>query len=115
MNKSTTTDVAGAFKLTGLPPGDYTISPTLSGATFVPNRQEVTLLNMDASSVVFERQQPDEGLSSEDLERIDSAPDSWTPAEDVVLPNGQSLSDYAESRGITGEPEPDPEDLEEKN
>ena len=46
---------------------------------------------------------PTEGLSNEDLERIDAAPESSLPEDQVILPNGQSLSDYAKSRGITAD------------
>ncbi|MEK7089772.1 MAG: hypothetical protein AAB920_03065, partial [Patescibacteria group bacterium] len=44
---------------------------------------------------------PKEGLSTEDVQRIDVAPESSLPEHQVILPNGQSLDDYAKSRGIS--------------
>ncbi|MEZ4753161.1 MAG: hypothetical protein R3A13_02490 [Bdellovibrionota bacterium] len=44
-----------------------------------------------------------EGLSDEDLKRIDAFPYTEIPAEEVILPNGRNLKEYAEERGITAE------------
>jgi hypothetical protein len=41
-----------------------------------------------------------EGLSSEDLDRIDKEPSSNVSEDKVILPNGKTLSNYKKERGI---------------
>lgn len=101
MTASTVTDASGSFSVGGLRAGQYTVSPTQAGFTFTPIRQDVALGEKVVITLVFDRQQPVEGLSSTDLERIDASPESSLPEDQVILPNGQPLSDYANTRGIT--------------
>lgn len=41
-----------------------------------------------------------EGLSPEVMEKLDKTPESSLPENQVILPNGQNLSDYKKSRGL---------------
>ena len=43
---------------------------------------------------------PKEGLSDEDLTRIDAAPESSLPDNKIILPNGENLESYANRRHI---------------
>jgi len=96
--KATATDSAGNFTITDLGPGQYSIAPTQPGSNFNPIEQSVTVANADVSGLVFESQQG-EGLTPEEAQKLDSEPDTVTPSEQILLPNGQSLRDYAKSRG----------------
>src|SRR5690242_1731852 len=42
---NTATDDVGNYKFTGLPDGNYTITPSISGYTFFPTSQTVTVVN----------------------------------------------------------------------
>lgn len=56
-----------------------------------------------------------EGLSPEDMARIDQEEDTWIPENEVILPNGQNLKDYNEKRGIKASSLDDlPKKLDEK-
>jgi len=50
---STTTDASGNYTLTGLQDGDYTITPVLTGYTFTPTTQDVTLSGSDQTDIDF--------------------------------------------------------------
>lgn len=99
-SKVVTTDAGGAFRADGLRPGAYTVSPSLPGAVFDPVELAVTLTRGNVTSLTFTRQTPAEGITPTDMARIDAEPETWIPAEEVVLPNGQSLSTYLANRGL---------------
>jgi hypothetical protein len=50
---SATTSSTGAFSFSGLPAGTYTLTPTLSGYTFSPASQSVTVSSASVSGVAF--------------------------------------------------------------
>jgi cell wall-associated NlpC family hydrolase len=105
-SRTVSSDANGFFSVPGLRPGQYTVSPTQPGFTFNPIEVAVTIADADVTSPVFTRQQPEEGLSAQDAARLDAQPDSYLAEDKVILPNGRSLSEYAKSRGITGNPAP---------
>lgn len=103
-SQTVTTDAGGAFRVAGLRPGQYEVVPTQPGFIFNPTGIRVTITDSDVPGQTFTRQQPEEGLSAEDLSRIDAAPESSLPSGSVILPNGQSLDAYLRSRGLPTNP-----------
>lgn len=53
MEKTVTADQSGHFQFTGLPDGTYAVAPSLSGYTFVPPSDAVTLAGADRSGENF--------------------------------------------------------------
>jgi hypothetical protein len=94
------TDRAGKFRIDDLPPGQYTVSPTQQGYVFNPVNIAVTIKSCSIKGLTFTRNQPAEGLSPVDAERIDAEPDTATSPETTILPNGQTLAEFAASQGI---------------
>ncbi len=52
-NATVLTDGQGAFILEDLPPGNYTLTPSLQGAAFEPPSRDVTIENQNASGLKF--------------------------------------------------------------
>jgi hypothetical protein len=52
-SQSATADANGAYTITGVPPGTYTVTPSLSICTFTPTSQSVTVVNADVTGVDF--------------------------------------------------------------
>lgn len=100
--QTVSTDAAGVFHASGLRPGPYTVTPTQPGSIFDPVERAVTIAAADVTAQVFTRQQPSEGLTAEDMQRIDAAPESFLPPDSVILPNGQTLAAYVRARGLDG-------------
>jgi len=48
-----TADSSGNYVFTGLPPGNYAVTPTKTGFTFSPTSQNVTLSNADVTGLNF--------------------------------------------------------------
>jgi hypothetical protein len=86
------TDREGRFSTSNLPVGSYEVAPLEPGFVFVPTSMRVFIRSFDITSLVFQRMQPDEGLDSETLKRIDALPDTWLSDEEIVLPDGRSLA-----------------------
>lgn len=101
---TTETDQNGFFSIGGLRPGDYTVTPTQPLSVFDPVAANITINNMAPAPLTFTRQSPEEGLSESELERLDAEPESSLPEQSVVLSDGQSLADYANSRGLPENP-----------
>ena len=98
--KAVTTDSAGTFIVAGLKSGTYVLRPTRPGTIFDPAEIEVIVQASDVSGIVFSPVVPDEGMSIQDLERLDSESDADTSPENIILPNGMTLKEYAESQGF---------------
>ena len=94
------TDAGGSFAFTDLEPGEYTVGPAEPGFVFEPNERVVTIAAADVTAQTFVRRAPDEGVSPAELARLDGIPDRRLPADSVILPNGQQLDDYLQSRGF---------------
>lgn len=99
--KSITADASGAFSISGLRAGSYTVSATLPGSVFSPSELTVHLTTANATGVQIQAREPSEGLSEEELERLEQLPDSPASPDEIMLPNGLSLNDYVGSRGYT--------------
>ncbi|NNJ13541.1 hypothetical protein EKD04_024765 [Chloroflexales bacterium ZM16-3] len=61
--RSTTTDSAGSYTLSNVPPGSYTLTPTKSGYTFNPATRSVTVNGNNVSSQDFSAIKVDSGGS----------------------------------------------------
>jgi hypothetical protein len=97
--RTVTTTARGDFIITGLPSGTYTISPTQVGFVFSPVEAHVTLSSTNVNALSFDRSVAEEGLGDQ-ADRLDVLPDTPVSLDEVILPNGQTLSTYAASRGI---------------
>ena len=51
---TTTTDASGNYSFTGLPNGNYTVTPSMSGYSFTPASRDVTISGADVAGVDFE-------------------------------------------------------------
>lgn len=102
--RTSTADATGSFSISGLPPGAYTVTPAQEGSVFDPVNASVTLTNADVASLAFSRREPGEGLSADQVRRLDAEPDTYLPGDKVILPNGQTLSAYAKIRGLPNDP-----------
>jgi hypothetical protein len=96
---SLVSDNAGGFSFSDLPAGEYRVRAVRPGSIFKPVEQAVTISNSDVTGLVFESQVPGEGLSEADLDRLDKEPSVKVTPEAVILPNGQTLKDFAASHG----------------
>jgi cell wall-associated NlpC family hydrolase len=101
LTRTVTTAADGTYSLTGLASGTYLIRPTQPGFTFEPVEAVITLEAADALVPPFARSKPAEALTEQQMGAIDSQPESHIVPAEIILPNGQSLSAYAQSRGIT--------------
>jgi len=80
------------------------VTPTQPGFVFIPLELIVTVVDADVTAAAIGRQQPEDGLGAEAMQRIDAAPESSLPSDSVVLPNGQSLDAYLAARGLPATP-----------
>ena len=94
----TKTDAHGEFEVDELVPGIYTVSPIQEGYVFSPADRLIVIKKSDVYDVNFDRLNPPEGISSIDMQRIDAEPEEIISPDTTILPNGQTLTDYALSR-----------------
>lgn len=99
VERTVQSDADGRFRVAGLPAGTYRVTPVQPGFVFEPVERSVTL-GASVDTLRFRRIVPGEGVSQAVLGSIDTLPPGGPPADEVVLPNGQRLSDYVQSRGI---------------
>jgi hypothetical protein len=95
VSKSTTTDANGAYSLTGLPNGQYFITPMQEGSVFTPLSLTVTIAgaNVVAPGLAAQQEETD-GLSVEVLQYLDTLPDDPLTPDQVILPNGMSMAAF---------------------
>lgn len=94
VTRSEVTNSTGAYSATGLPPGHYEISPIQEGFLFEPSFAQVDIVDKDVSVPAMARKVPTEGLSPDEMARIDAVPEYQTPAKEIILPNGKNLEEY---------------------
>ena len=100
VNVTATVDASGNYSFKNVSPGTYVVSPTSPGYTFAPVNASISVVSANVVVPSFTQQAAQEGLSSADLEKLDSIPDTDVDPSQIVLPNGMTLSTYAASRGI---------------
>jgi hypothetical protein len=76
------------------------------GFVFSPLSTKVTISGANVTVPIMTRQIPDEGLSAKSMEYVDSLPESPLSPEEIILPNGLPLAEYAASRGISADDTP---------
>lgn len=92
--RSITTNTAGGFMFTGVPPGAYEITADAPGYLTTPDRQSITVAASNIEGVNFTLTEADDGLSAEVMQELDNAPSTWLPNSEIILPSGKTLEEY---------------------
>lgn len=102
----TKTDVDGIYRFDNLPDGNYVVSPSEPSLEFTPVRTTVTLQGDDLLVPDFVSSPAPPSLTEADLVAIESLPESSLTLSEMLNPDGQSVADYLQSRGIILPTEP---------
>ncbi len=94
------TDETGEYRLLHLAPGRYLIRPWAADMTFKPEIARVTITDSDVLAPVFEQVPFKDSLAPGELPPIDAPSGPTAYPETTILPNGKSVSAFAQSLGI---------------
>ena len=96
----TYTNGTGEYQLLHLAPGRYLVRPVMSDMTFNPETASVTIIKVDVAVAVFEQVSFKDSLTPEELPPEGETAGPVNYPETTILPNGQSVSAFAQTLGI---------------
>lgn len=106
MEREIVSNEVGYFEFTEIGSGNYVLHPVSDNKLFTPVSITVEVRNSNVNSLNFEIDENPDALASSILENIETIPDSYLSDQEIILPNGKSLHDYAVERGLMSSNKP---------
>ncbi len=100
--QSTTTqaDSSGNYSFSGLVDGTYTVTPSLSGNSFTPSQNIVTIKGASGTVTTFVASAATDSLTEAQIAAIDALPVSSLSLTEMTNPDGTTVAEYLASLGI---------------